>query len=297
VRTRLVLLSSLLALLAVVALVRAGGSEPDFFSPAALEALLDRPLDPLPGRDGDARPAWRAVLEELAEPAPGGLTLRLGRVLADPTAARASADSAGELLSLEAEGAQGKLGLPLWRAILAGPALEPGPERKLKLNGCRSLALPEYGPAIDDSYWARLSLARALRELAATEPDGAPLTLLGEDAPVRGGVNFDVQLLQGSQTVCVTFDGQALAPLRAARPFAPLAPNDARARASLVQVLCARAQQAGLGTLSIVDPEPGSSGVDVRIEVLGGRQSMVARRGDTRLAAHRVLADEDTHAQ
>src|SRR5262249_36179300 len=150
-------------------------------------------------------PAWKALFERLAEPTPGGLTLHLGHVLADPSAARASAESAGELLSLEAEGPHGKLGLPLWRAVLDGAVLEPGPERKLKLNGCRHSALPEDGPVIEDTYRARLSIAHALRELAAREPGSTPLTLLGEDAPVRGGVNLEVQLVRGNQSICVTF--------------------------------------------------------------------------------------------
>ena len=297
-RTRLVLFAALLAVLAGMAFVHRSDG-PDLLAPDALAALLEQPLDPAPGSPANApTPAWRALLGQLAERTPGGLTLRLGRVLADPTAARASAESAGELLELEAEGPQGKLGLPLWRAILARAALEPGPERKLKLYGCRHSALPEAGPALEDSYYARLSLAHALAELAAAEPGASPLKLLGEDTPVRGGVNFEVQLLGDTQTVAVTFDGGDRTPIRVMRPFRALAPNDARTRANLVQVLRERAQGAGLGELTIEDAEPSSAGaVDVRIEVLGGRQSLLARRGQTRLSAHRVLAADPAREQ
>jgi hypothetical protein len=216
--------------------------------------------------------------------------LRLGRVLSDPTAARVSAESAGELLALEAEGPQGELGTPLWRAILAGPALEPGERIALKLYGCRHTALPEAGPALEDTYCARLSLAQALREHVSAEPGSAPLTLIGEHVPMRGGVNFEVQLLAETQSVVVTFDGHETAPLSATRAYHPRAPNDARARANLVQALRERTAAAGLGALTITDAEPSATdAIDVRIEQLGGRQSLVARRGATRLATHRQL--------
>src|SRR6185503_8876477 len=170
----------LLAVLASVALVRRRG-EPDVLSAPALALLLEQPLDAPPkaapdAPAGDGTPAWRALVEQLAETTPDGLTLRLGRVLSDPTAAHASAESAGELLALEAEGPQGKLGQPLGRAILAGPALEAGERNALKLYGCRHSALPEAGPAIEDTYCARLSLAQALRAHAAAEPGSLPLT-------------------------------------------------------------------------------------------------------------------------
>ena len=288
-RSRLVLCVALFAVLATAALVRRA-HEPDLLAPSELALLLEQPPDPAPGSPAsDAVPAWRALLEQFAQRTAGSLTLRLGRVRADPTAARASAESAGELLALEADGPQGKLGLPLWRAILAGPALEPGPEPKLRLNGCRHSALPDAAPVLEDTYCARLSLARALRTLAAREPGVASLTLLGEHVPVRGGVNFEVQLLAESQGVRVTCNGQES--LWATRPYRPTGPNDARARTNLAQVLRTRAADAGLGTLTIEDAEPGAEGgVDVRIEVLGQRQSLVARRGATRLAVHRTLA-------
>lgn len=297
-RIKLAVLVALLAALAGVALVRRADA-PDPLSPATLALLLEQPLDAPPGAPtSGALPAWRALLEQCTERTENGLTLRLGRVLADPSAARASAESAGELLALEAEGPQGRLGLPLWRAILAGPALEPGPTRALKLYGCRHSALPQAGPAIEDTYSARLSLARALREHAAGEPGSEPLQLIGEHVPMRGGVNFEVQLLAESQSVLVTFDGHDAAPLRASRPYHAHAPNDARARANLIQVLCARAQAAGLGALSVVDAEPGAAQVvDVRIEQIGERQSLLARRGATRLATHRLLGSPRAREQ
>lgn len=297
-RGKVALLLALLGVLAGMALTRRLRA-PDLLSRAALEQLLDRPLDPPPGAPaGDPSPAWRALLAQLAEPGEHGLTLRLAHVLADPTAARASADSAGELLALEAQGPEGEPGGPLWRAILASPALEHGPPPTLRLNGCRHSALSGDGPALEDSYSARLSLARALQELAATEPGSAALVLSGEHVPVRGGVNFEVQLQDGTQSVSVTFDGHAGASLRATRPLRPVAPNDARARANLVDVLRERAQSAGLGPLTVVDVEPATgTGVDVRIELLGGRQSLVARRGTTRLATHRVLDESGARQQ
>lgn len=289
-RVKPAVLVALLGVLAGVALVQRAGA-PDPLAADALALLLEQPLDATPGApESDGTPTWRALLERFGERTPGGLGLRLGRVLSDPTAARASAESAGELLALEAQGPQGSLGQPLWRAILAGPALEPGPPPALKLYGCRHTALPEAGPALEDTYCARLALGQALRTHAASEPGSGPLTLVGEHVPMRGGVNFEVQLLAGTQSVVVTFDGHQAPPLRATRAYQPSAPNDARARANLVQVLRERAAEAGLGTLTITDAEPSADdALDVRIEQLGERQSLVARRGATRLATHRLL--------
>lgn len=297
-RVKLAVLVALLGVLAAVALVRRA-VDPDPLSPAALGQLLEQPLDSQPGSpQSEPIPAWRALLEQFAERTRGGLTLRLGNVLADPTAARASAESAGELLALEAEGPEGKLGLPLWRAILAGPVLERAPQRTLKLYGCRHSARADAGPALEDSYHARLSLARALHALATEEPGSEPLTLSGEHAPMRGGVNFEVQLLAETQSVVVTFDGHEAAPLSATRAYRPGAPNDARARANLVQVLRARAAAAGLGALTVVDaPLQDPQAVDVRIERIGVRQSMLARRGATRVATHRVLGPPSASEQ
>src|SRR6185436_987641 len=271
-RVRLVVPGALLALVAGLAIVWRGG-RPDLLAADSLRALLEQPLDPLPGAPATTTPAWRALIDAFVEHGEGGLTLRLGRVLADPTTARASAECAGELLALEAEGADGKLGQPLWRVILSRATFQPGDERTLDLYGCRHSALPEAGPSIEDTYFARLSLARALRELAATDRDARPLVVHGEDVPVPGGVNFEVTFSGGVQSVSVTFDKRPTPPLRASRPFEAVAPNDARARAALAQVLREVAAREGLGELAVERAEPLSSGVDVRIEEYGGRLS------------------------
>jgi hypothetical protein len=57
------------------------------------------------------------------------------------------------------------------RILLDGPASERSAQgRTLKLYGCRCSADAAAGPALEDSYTARLSLAHALRaHLAAAE--------------------------------------------------------------------------------------------------------------------------------
>ena len=290
-RVRAVVLASLVTLLAGLAIVVGRSGRPDPLAPESLKALLAEPPDPPPGAPPVAGATWEKFLDTFAEHTDAGLRIRLGHVLADPTAARASAEHAGELLALEAEGAEGKLGQPLWRVIVAGLDAQPGAERTLDLHGCRHSALPEDGPVIEDTYVARLSLARALRELAAGE---RPLVVRGEDTPVAGGVNFEVLYMHGVQSVSVSFDKSPTAPLRASRPYHPETPNDARAREALVQALREHAAAAGLGTLAIEPPETPSAGVDVRIEEFGDRLSLVACRGSQRLATHRVLRPDAT---
>ena len=90
-RVKPAVLVALLALLASVALVQRAHA-PDPLAPAALALLLEQPLDsPSGSAANDPAPAWRALLEQFAERTSAGLTLRLGRVLSDPTQARVSA--------------------------------------------------------------------------------------------------------------------------------------------------------------------------------------------------------------
>jgi hypothetical protein len=298
-RIRPVLLSLLAAILAGVALVQRREA-PDPYSVDTLVRLLRRPLDQLPCTDGEATPCWRSLLEPpFAQRHSAGVTLRLGRLLADPTTARASALSAGELLALEAEGPEGPLGVPLWRAVLDGAAFDPDAPRTLKIHGCRHSADADAGPVIEDSYHARLSLARALRAHAKARAEGEPVTVLGEDTPLRGGVNFEIQLVGTTQAVQVSFDSKAVPALRARRPFARAAPSDERARASLVAALHALALEVeGFGPLTI-EGESASApgGVDLRLEVFGDRLALTARSGTSRLATHLSLSDSAAVSQ
>lgn len=287
---------------ALVALV-ARPATPDPLSRASLEELLQRPLDARAGdpRSGDPRPGasepepvprtfWRALLElPAATRDERGTTLRLGRVLADPTGARGSAESAGELLWLPVSGPEGEPGVPLWRAVVDGPALvRTDAGLTLPIHGCRHSADAASAPALEDSYFARLSLARALGRIVATEVDGEPITVTGEQFPVKGGVNFEVQFAGGTQTVEVTFSGPDSPRLRVSRTGCPGPPNDARARANLLSALRALAAgDASLGPLVVEgETEPAPDGVDVRLELLGERFSVTATGGGTRLSAH-----------
>lgn len=292
------LLVALALALAVTALVRrAQISTP--YARATLLTLLEQPVDRAPGApDGPRPPFWKTLLAPpFTEPGDTGPVLRLGRVLADPSAARGSADSAGELLALEAGGPQGKLGIPLWRAILTGPSteLDPGVGRTLKMYGCRHSADADAAPVIEDSYAARLALAAALRAHAAEEDAVEPLTLVGELTPARGGVNFDVQLVGNTQAVSVTFDGHRDVRYSAARTHRPEAPNDERARARLVELLhLLAAQEPALGALRLEGGStPATNGVDLRLEFAGGCLSLVARRGAARCATHYQLSQSD----
>lgn len=298
-------LVALLGVLLGVALV--GRSDPsDALSEVSLGRLLESPLD-TPGTPDDAPrpPFWKALLEHPAlTRAPEGMTLRLGRVLADPTSARLAAERAGELLALEAEGPHGKLGVPLWRALLGacqdGPAMQHNEQgRTLALYGCRHSADADAGPALEDTYTARLALAQALSEHALSEAGAAPLALLGQTAPVRGGLNFEVQLLGEVQSVVVTFEGNTAPPLTAARSFRPEAPNDVRARANFLAALRTRLAAEGLGPLHVQGEEsPLANGLDVRIEELEGRLDLIATgAGGKRLATHRRSSESGPGSQ
>lgn len=299
-RAQPAILVALLGGLLAVALVRRAEG-PDPFSESALAELVAAPLDSGPRGDGSTAPFWKALFEHPAVTrTPDGLCLRLGRVLADPSAARRAAENAGELLALEAEGPAGKLGIPLWRAVLDGPVLQRNENgRTLALYGCRHSADADAGPVLEDSYYARLALAEALKQHALAQAGEGAFTLLGQETPVKGGVNFEVQLLGTRQSVSVTFDGHSTPLLRAAREQRPSAPNDARARATLIEVLRARAAAEGLGELTIEGREaPVENGVDLRLELVGRRLALAATRGGTgRLATHLDLDRSGAGAQ
>src|SRR5262245_19970952 len=108
-RARRPVFLALLALIVAVALVRRRRPA-DPPSEEGLENLIEEPLDHPPDATAEPGPLWRVLLERCGERGPEGTHLRLGRVLADPSLARASSESAGELLGLEADGPQGKLG-------------------------------------------------------------------------------------------------------------------------------------------------------------------------------------------
>ena len=236
-------------------------------------------------------PFWRALLEgPAATRSDGVVTLKLGRVHADPSAARLAAEAAGELLELTVVTPAGTV--PLWRAVLDGPAAARSSEgTALKLYGCRHSADPETGPLLEDTYAARLSIAREFRRLAETSPDHRPLTIEGEHTPVAGGANFEVQFRAGEQTLVVTVDRQALEPLSVRRSFRAEPPNDAVARGSLVQALRARAAADPAYQALRIEGEasPVGGGVDLRLEWFGEHQSLVAALPDgSFLRAHRT---------
>src|SRR5688572_24026220 len=123
---KLLLVALLAVLAALVALVRPPRVT-DPLAPETLARLVAQPVDPVPGAPAGLEgptPFWKALLAPpLVELTESGRVLRLGRVVADPSAARGSAESAGELLELEAAGPDGPLGVPLWRAMLERAAV------------------------------------------------------------------------------------------------------------------------------------------------------------------------------
>jgi hypothetical protein len=218
-------------------------------------------------------------------------------VHADPTRARASAEAAGELLSLPAIDASGQGldgdGRPLWKAVLQGPAaLRTDAGIVLKLYGCRHSADAASAPALEDTYAARLSIAAAFRRLASHEPGWPTLTIDGEHEPVRGGASFEVQLLGDQHMLQVTVDGSTEQALFARRTFDPEAPNDEVLRAAFVSGLERLVRQAPeLGELRIEGAQtPLPEGVEVRLELLGGIQTLTCRPpGGPPLVARRQL--------
>ena len=289
---------ALLALAAALAFVRRGSAtEP--YSVAALTHLLRQPVQGSPGL-AEAPPAqlWHALLAapfaETSAASTDGPHLRLGRVWAAPTVATLAAEHAGELLALEAEGADGPTGLPLWRVILDGPSTQAGALPTLALYGCRHSSDPDAAPVLEDTYAARLSLAHALEEHARDA--GLALTLRGIDAPAKGGVNFEVQLVGEEHAVRVTFDGHPGLAFRARRRFRPAPPYDALVRANLVTALHAlAAEEARFAKLVIEgEPSPAAGGVDLRIELVENRLALSAAREGARLRGHVNAASAST---
>ena len=263
-------------LLASVALVaRARTSDP--YDAKHLTALLEAPLTPRPGEEGTPSPLWRALLEHpLVQRTPEGLTFPLGRLQTDPTVARAAALSAGELLALPTRTPEGTPGEPAWRVILASSAARTENGRRIvKLNGCRHSALPDAAPAIEDTYHARLSLAAALESLAREA--GEPLELEGVEAPAQGGANFELMLLDGRQLLELTFAGGPERRWSVERKFQAVAPHDPRVRREFLEALrTLAARDATLPPLTLQGLEtPSAAGIDVRLEQLGGRLSLL----------------------
>jgi hypothetical protein len=296
-RSRTLLLAALGLPLVGLALV-VPRREPELFPAATLQALLRRPLA---GPNAGPNPPsfFQALLahSSLTRDARGA-TLRLRRVLADPSAARLSAQHAGELLSLEAHTPTGPLGIPLWQAVLehARPAEDGG--LALELYGCRHLADADAGPTLEDTYAARLALADALAQHARTRAGAPPLELRGREVPVRGGINLEVELVGQTQAVRVTFDGAPEKMLRAQRVWRPTAPNDARARADLVAALRTEARAHGIDELAVEgEHEPVADGLDVRLERAGERVSLVATHAGKERLATWLEASADAQAQ
>jgi hypothetical protein len=292
---RPLILLAVLGLVGVVAIVQTPKA-PDPYSPAALTGLLRQP----PSRSADGQPAPHATLGStllnppFATPDESGRRLELGRVWSAPTVARLAAERAGELLDLEAEGPDGPTGKPLWRVLVDGPSTQPGEPATLALYGCRHSADSDAAPAIEDTYAARQSLARALEQHARSA--GLSLDLRGTDAPVKGGVNFEVQLSGERHALVATFDGHPGKAYRAWRTFRPTAPFDDAVRASLVRALRDFAAEdpahAGLELEGIESPVAG--GVDLRIELLDGRLQLTAQRGLARAHGQASPAPELT---
>ena len=277
-----------LALLACVALVaRPKPSDP--YSPAHLSALLEAPLTRPPGDTSARQALWRALLAHpRVTQTHAGLTFPLGRLQTDPTVARAAALAAGELLALPTRTPGGAEGEPAWRVILASSATRKEDGRRIvKLNGCRASATPEAAPALEDTYHARLSLAAALEQLAREA--GETVTLEGVETPERGGVNFELALLDGRQFLELTFSEGPQQRWSVEREFEASAPHDARVRPAFVAALAALAAETpGLPPLTIVGTDaPAEAGIDVRIEQLGGRLSaLTAASQGLRLSAY-----------
>ncbi|HEX6886312.1 MAG TPA: hypothetical protein VF530_23255 [Planctomycetota bacterium] len=279
---RPLVLGALLVVAAGIALVlRASAPQP--YSVPALSELLAQPARPGPGaREPLPATLWQGLLAPpFAEGPVASPRLALGQVWAAPTIASLAAERAGELLALAAEGPDGPTGTPLWRALLDGPATWRGETLTLALNGCLHTTDAAAGPILEDTYHARLSLARALQEHA--QAAGLALDLRGVEVPVRGGVNFEVQLLGEEHALRVTFDGHPELFLRARRSFRPAAPHTAGARANLVAALRALAGDACPGLVLEGVEQPVAGGVDLRIETVDGRFALLATRGSARL--------------
>ena len=257
---------------------------PERLSARSAGELLLLPVGEAPAPGGpDARaPLWRTLLERVAtRGADGRTTLALGRVSVDPTVARLAALEAGELLRLKvgsepASGAEDTRE-ELWKLVLDGPAAERTDEGLvLRLYGCRHTADVAAAPVIEDTWFARLALAEAFREIAGEHPEVGRLVIEGDQVPVKGGANFELQLLGDRHGVQFTVDDSDAEPLLAGRRWRPVPPNDALARAELVQGLLANARNdPDYAALEIDGVEqPAEGGLDLRLESLGGIQTL-----------------------
>jgi len=261
----------------------------DPYSSERLTALLEAPLTRSPKDQEPAPQLWRALL---AHPrvtrTADGLSLPLGHLQTDPTIARASALAAGELLALPTRTPEGTPGEPAWRVILASSAARSADGRRIvQLHGCRHSASAEAAPALEDTYYARLSLASALERLAREH--GESLELEGVEAPVRGGVNFEFALLDGRQFLDLTFGEEPTRRWSVERDFQAEAPNDVLVRTRFVRALeRLAAADPALPPLKVLGAEaPAEQGIDVRIEQLGDRLSALTQAAQgLRLSAY-----------
>jgi len=264
----------------VLALIGAGvGLRPRHSVESRAVAAAPELLDLVPAKSApEAPPLWKTLLERAAVSTPGGPpTLKLGRVFANPTIARQAAEASGELLLLPAVQGSSELGRPLWQVLLESSAARRTDEgTALELYGCRFSADADAAAAIEDTYYARLALARALRDIVASHPEYGPLTIEGEEIPVHGGANFELQLIGDAHMAQVTVDRDPAAPVGVRRTWRPSAPNDAEARRLLVAGLRQRAATdpafARLAIEGETAPVPG--GVDLRVEALFGRLAL-----------------------
>ncbi len=277
--------------LALLALPRPTAEE---LSARSAGELLALPIRAAPGSrdEGPRPPLWRALLDSPAAERRGSeLVLRLGEVRADPTPARLSALQAGELLRLPAEGDPSAR--PLWRVILDGPAVERTPDGLvLRLYGCRHSADPRLAPVLEDTYVARLSFADTLASLAREHPQYSPLVIEGRETPVKGGANFEVQLIGDQHMVAVTVDETELEPVYSKRLFRAVTPNDTRLRESLARGLeeAARATADGAALRIEGRDSPAENGVGFRLEYLGALQTLVATGAGSPLSVRRPWA-------
>ena len=103
----------------------------------------------------------------------------------------------GEEVSVQST-TPGRMGtMPMWEAVLTGPAARslPGGGTELRLYGVRLAADPSAGADIAMNLGLRRSIVRGLRQFAPQEHQ--PLTIVGEVAPRQdeGGANFYLQLI------------------------------------------------------------------------------------------------------
>jgi len=267
----------------------ARGRQADPYSARHVRALLEAPLTRPADDTTPVQPFWRALLAHpRVRRTDAGLELPLGRVQVDPTLARAAALAAGELVTLPTRGPEGQPGPPLWEVILASSAArEEHGQRVVKLFGCRHSASAEGAPALEDSYHARLALAAGLERAAAQA--GRPIRLEGVETPEPGGVNFEVAWVDGRQLLDVTFAGEPTRIWSVERAVTAATPDDAPARATFVAELTRLAASAPeLGALRVLGAEEAhADGIDVRLEVLGGRLSALTSSGQgLRLSAY-----------